>query len=130
MQARQIKRIEVDIPITIATVLDTVEATIVDITERGAQIHGASLPSGTRCQIDYLGETIFAQCQWSEIDRMGIKFLFELVDGPLYERLIMARSSAPMDDMPGGMAIMASPTPLGARTFGRAAFGGSFGRRG
>jgi hypothetical protein len=130
MQLRQTKRIEVDIPVTIVTVLETVEASIVDITECGAQIHGLALPSGSRFRIEYRGETIFAICQWSEIDRMGIKFLFELVDGPLHERLMMARMSEPVDDMPADMPLMTpSRAPLAARTFARAMPGGSFGRR-
>ncbi|MBO9574706.1 MAG: PilZ domain-containing protein [Sphingobium sp.] len=128
---RQAKRIEVDIPVAIVTVLETTEGSIVDLTEQGAQIHGLGLPSGTRFQIEYRGQTIFALCRWSEIDRMGVKFLFELVDGPLHERLMMARMAQPVDDMPAGMPAMASaPAPLAARTFGRATLGGSFGRRG
>lgn len=90
--ARQ-TRINVDIPVTITTVLDTFEGSIVDLTEDGALITECSLPEGTRFQIEYMGETIYAQCRWAEVDRMGVRFIFALEDGPLHQRLVMARSS-------------------------------------
>lgn len=90
---RQSKRFEVEIPVIITSVLDTIEAAIVDLTEYGAQIIGCAFTPGTRIQIDYMTQTLFAQCRWTEIDRFGVKFLFPLVDGPLVERLAVARAS-------------------------------------
>jgi hypothetical protein len=131
---RQIRRVEVEIPVTVSTVLETVEATIADLTEAGVQLHGISFPAGTRFQIDYLGQTLFAQCRWSEVDRLGAKFLFPLADGPLYERLQVARAAQGDEDNPTGTHLAMAPiqqgqTRLGARTFGRAGIGAQFGRR-
>jgi hypothetical protein len=131
---RQNKRIEVEIPVNVTTVIDAHEASIVDITEDGALISGVALPEGTRFQIEYMDQTLFAQVRWSEIDRMGVKFLFPLTDGALYERLQMARASQFYSDASNGTTLAMAPihngrVTLGARTFGRVATGG-FGRRG
>jgi hypothetical protein len=131
---RQFKRIEVDIPVTVTTVLETMEASIVDLTEGGAQISGCALPEGTRFHIEYMGETLFSQVRWSEIDRMGVKFLFPLTDGLLYERLMVARSSTLDGEGLSGVSLAMAPIhnggiTRGARTFARVAPGG-FGRRG
>jgi len=124
-------RISVDIPVTITTVLYSTEASIVDLTSDGALISGCSLPAGTRFQLDYMGQTLFVQCRWSEVDRMGIRFTFALVDGPLYERLLVARSTqmpAPSGrEMPA--AYTPSPSAMPARSFERAPLLAGFGRR-
>ena len=132
-QIQRQKRFTVDIPVTVTTVLDSAEAAIVDLTEYGAQIMGCSLASGTRFQIEYMGQTVYAQCRWGEIDRMGVKFSFPLADGPLFERLMLARAMQMPGDA-GSLPQMAYPTmgdragAPGGRGFGRAA-GGGFGRR-
>jgi hypothetical protein len=131
---RQHKRIEVEIPVTVTTVIDAHEASIVDLTEGGALITGCSLPEGMRFQIEYMEQTLFAQVRWSEIDRMGIKFLFPMTEGALYERLQMALASQYYGDASSGTSLAMAPiqngrVTLGARTFGRVATGG-FGRRG
>jgi hypothetical protein len=131
---RQHKRIEVEIPVTVTTVIDAHEASIVDLTEGGALVTGCSLPEGTRFQIEYMDQTLFAQVRWSEIDRMGIKFLFPMTEGALYERLQMALASQYYGDASTGSTLAMAPihngrVTLGARTFGRVATGG-FGRRG
>jgi hypothetical protein len=131
---RQYKRIEVEIPVTIMSVLETWDASIVDLTENGAQVTGCSVPEGTRFQIEYMGQTLFAQCRWAEIDRMGVKFLFPLNEGPLYERLLIARASNMDGDATHGVSLAMAPIhngriTLGARTFARVGNGG-FGRRG
>lgn len=130
---RQHKRIEVEIPVTVTTVIDAQEASIVDLTESGALITGCALPEGTRFQVEYMDQTLFAQVRWSEIDRMGIKFLFPLTEGALYERLQMALASQYYGDASTGTTFAMPPihngrVTLGARTFGRVATGG-FGRR-
>ena len=84
-------RIAVDITVMVTTVLEAHQASIVNLTEYGAHIIGMSLPVGTRFQIDFAGQTVFAIVAWSEIDRVGARFLFNLTDGPLYERLTQAR---------------------------------------
>jgi hypothetical protein len=88
---RSRERVIVDIPIVVTTVLDSLEGTIVDLSEGGAQIVGCSLPARSQCQIDLDGYTVFGTVQWAEEDRMGIRFPYLLTDGPLYERLDMAR---------------------------------------
>jgi hypothetical protein len=87
------ERIVVDIPIVVTTVLDSLEGTIVDLSEGGAQVVGCALPARSQCQIDLEGYTVFGTVQWSEEDRMGIRFPYLLSEGPLYERLEMARAA-------------------------------------
>lgn len=116
---RSRERIVVDIPIVVTTVLDSLEGTIVDLSEGGAQVVGCSLPARSQCQIDLDGYVVFGTVQWSEEDRMGIRFPYELNDGPLYERLDLAR------------AAKRAPVAFQPR-FGAAAGlgnGGGFGRR-
>lgn len=113
---RSRERIAVDIPVVVTTVLDSLEGAIVDLTEGGAQIVGCALPPRTQCQIDLDGYTVFGTVQWAEHDRMGIRFPYPLTDGPLFERLEMAR--APRTAPP---AMQSRPVP--APTMG------GFGRR-
>ncbi len=131
--AHQRGRIDVEIPITVTTVLDSLEASIADLSERGAQITGCSVAAGTRFQIDYMGQTIFAQCRWAEIDRMGVQFLYPLVDGPLFERLMIASISQFPDETQSSSVLAYSQMQMrsatgGSRAFGRASQAG-FGRR-
>ena len=46
---RSRERIAVDIAITITTVLDSLDGTIVDLSEGGAQVVGCTLPTGSQC---------------------------------------------------------------------------------
>lgn len=131
-QVQRQRRISVEIPVTVTTVLDSLDMAVVDLTEHGAQVIGGSLPVGTRFQIEYMGQTIYAQCRWSEVDRMGIKFSFPLTDGPLYERLMVARASQfPGEASTGTHAAyvpaQSRPMASASRGFGRAP--GGFGRR-
>lgn len=114
-------RISVDIPVVITTVLDSIEAALVDLSERGAQIAGCSLSVGTNFQIEYMGHTVYAQCRWAEVDRMGISFPYPLTDGPLYERLLVARSATLPGETSTGtqMAIPPMQARMDARAFGR-----------
>ena len=89
---RRRQRTRVDIAIVVTTVLDSLEGTIVDLSEGGAQIMGCSLPVHSQCQIDLDGHIVFGTVQWSEPDRMGIRFPLDLVEGPLFERLEMTRA--------------------------------------
>lgn len=114
--ARHRQRVAVDIAITVTTVLDSLEGTIIDLSEGGALIVGCSLPVKSQCQVDFEGHVVFGTVQWTEPDRMGIRFPYELTDGPLFERLEMAK-----------LAIQ-SPAAFRPR-FAHAPSGG-FGRRG
>ncbi|MGE4322548.1 MAG: PilZ domain-containing protein [Sphingobium sp.] len=117
---RSRERIAVDIPILVTTVLDNQEGVVVDLSEGGAQVVGCSLPPRTRCQLDLDGFVVFGTVQWSEIDRMGIRFLYELTDGPFFDRLEMARNA--------GRAPVSHPVRADAPSFAPALAGG-FGRR-
>jgi hypothetical protein len=131
---RQNRRIAVDIPVIVTTVLDRFEATIVDLTERGAQLSGITLPEGTRFRIDYMSSTLFAQCRWAEVDRLGAQFLFQLTDGPLHDRLLVARAALAKTDQAQEQPFATSPfssshSKFGVRKFGQAVIGGQVGRR-
>lgn len=111
---RSHKRVAVDIPIVVATVLDSLEGTIVDLSEGGAQVLGCSLPARSQCQLVYEGHVVFGTVQWSERDRMGIRFPYELTDGPLFDRLELELTSR---ETPGAFQLRALSIPPGG--FGR-----------
>ena len=113
-------RIVVDIPIVITTVLDSLEGTIIDLSEGGAQVSGCSLPPHSQCQVDLDGHVVCGAVRWSEIDRMGIRFLFPIHEGPLYDHLRTARI------MQRAPVAFQARSPLAARP---AIASGGFGRR-
>lgn len=115
---RQKERVRVDVPVTITTVLESREATIIDLTENGAQVVGATLPNGTRFMLDCEGYSAFATVRWIEEDRMGVRFSFRLTDGPLYEALIAARADLHAPPPTVFRAPVAGPAKSG---FGRRA---------
>ncbi|SEI64877.1 PilZ domain-containing protein [Sphingobium sp. AP50] len=90
---RSHERITVEIPIVVTTVLDSLEGMIVDLSEGGAQVVGCTLPPRSQCQIDLDGHVTFGTVRWSEEDRMGIRFPYELNEGPLFDRLELARAA-------------------------------------
>jgi PilZ domain len=85
-------RIAVSVDVVIVGVLDRFGARIADLSEGGALIVGCTLPARSRCEIHYGGHIVYATVMWSESDRMGLRFPFELTDGPLHQRLVIARS--------------------------------------
>lgn len=129
---RKRARIVVDISVVLTTVLDSMEARIIDLSEHGAQIVGAAMPKGGKFQIEYRGQTVYAQCMWSEIDRMGVRFPFAMTDGPLHDALLMAMPSQqyspdanvlpaggfmpPPSGMASGSARHPAPVSFGRRT--------------
>jgi len=114
---RRGERCVVDVPVTLVTVLDSIEATIADLTGHGAMITGAALPKGMKFQIEYMGQTLYAQCMWSEVDRMGVRFQFDLMGGPLYDILALA-----MHDGDDGQPANAAPSMMGSRPFATTPF--------
>ena len=90
---RSYERFSVDILIIVTTVLDSLEGTIVDLSEGGAQVFGCTLAPRTQCQLDLDGHIVFGTVRWSEIDRMGIRFPYKLKDGPLFDMLKAVRDS-------------------------------------
>ena len=121
--ARSRQRILVDIDVVVTTVLDSLEGTIVDLSEGGALIRGCSLPARSQCQISFEGQTVFGTVQWSEPDRIGVRFPYELVDGPLFDMLEMARTRlrAPLTQKRGEGAFANRPFPSQPAGFGRRA---------
>lgn len=112
-RARRHHRTPVSIDVTVVGILDSFDATIADLSEGGALIKGGNLPAKARCEIHFGGQIIYGLVMWSEIDRMGVRFPYELRDGPLHQLLVVARGNY-------------QTRPLG---FAQRAVGG-FGRRG
>lgn len=91
---RQHKRTAVSLDVTVNGVLNVVEGRITDLSEGGARIEGGVImPVRSRCEVHYGGQTVYAIVMWAEIDRMGVRFPYELVDGPLYNALERARGA-------------------------------------
>ncbi len=95
--ARSHKRAPVSIDVTVNGVLNFVEGRITDLSEGGARIDGASMPARSRCEIHYGGGVTYAVVMWSEHDRMGVRFPYELIHGPLYNALKRARAASMID---------------------------------
>ncbi len=91
-QARRHQRTPVSAEVTVVGILDSFDANIADLSEGGAMITGGSLPAKARCEIHYGGQIVYGLVMWSEIDRMGVRFPYELSDGPLHQLLVIARS--------------------------------------
>lgn len=94
---RRHERTRVAIDVTVNGVLNFVEGRITDLSEGGAQIVGASMPARSRCEIHYGGQVVYAVVMWSEVDRMGVRFPYELTHGPLHNALERARAAALVD---------------------------------
>lgn len=114
---RSRERISVEIPIVVTTVLDSLQGVIVDLSEGGAQVTGCTLPPKSQCQIDLDGYSVFGTVRWSEHDRMGIRFPYELTEGPLFDKLAKAK------------AARRTPVTFQPRPRAMAVGGGGFGRR-
>ncbi|HEV7342892.1 MAG TPA: PilZ domain-containing protein [Sphingopyxis sp.] len=96
-QPRSQPRTAVALDVTVNGVLNLVDGQITDLSEGGARIDGASMPARSRCEIHYGGEIVYAVVMWSEIDRMGVRFPYELTHGPLYKALTRARNAVNID---------------------------------
>ncbi|SBV33432.1 Type IV pilus assembly PilZ [uncultured Sphingopyxis sp.] len=92
--ARGHKRTPVSIDVTVNGILSLVDGRITDLSEGGARVDGASMPARSRCEIHYGGEVTYAVVMWSEYDRMGVRFPYELTHGALHKALQSARSAA------------------------------------
>lgn len=110
------KRTAVAIDVTVNGVLNFIEGRITDLSEGGARIDGASMPARSRCQIHYGGDVVYAVVMWSEVDRMGVRFPYELRTGPLYNALSRARGmrDASMVD-PAQIFLSNRPASFGRR---------------
>ena len=109
-------RVATELPVALVSVLEHHEARIIDLSEGGAQIADASFPKDTRFQIDYRDQTIYARVMWDEVDRMGVRFEFQLSSGPLHDAMRTAQFAAqPSRPFVGGLR------PAAATGFGRRA---------
>lgn len=111
-QPRRQTRTPVALDVTVNGVLNFVEGQITDLSEGGARIDGAGMPARSRCEIHYGGGVTYAVIMWSEIDRMGVRFPYELTHGPLYNALKRARNAMLIEPA----QIFQSSRPV---TFGR-----------
>ena len=111
--ARGHKRTAVSIDVTVNGVLNFVDGRITDLSEGGARIDGASMPARSRCEIHYGGQVTYAVVMWSEHDRMGVRFPYELTHGPLYNALKLARNAAMVE--PAQIFQTARPITFGRR---------------
>lgn len=98
--ARGHKRTAVSIDVIVNGVLNLVDGRITDLSEGGARIDGASMPARSRCEIQYGGQVTYAVVMWSEFDRMGVRFPYELTHGPLFSALQAARGAARIEPAP------------------------------
>jgi hypothetical protein len=94
---RRQTRTPVALEVTVNGVLNFVEGQITDLSEGGARIEGASMPARSRCEVHYAGDVTYAVVMWSEVDRMGVRFPYELTHGPLYNALKRARNAMTID---------------------------------
>ena len=98
--ARSHKRTPVSIEVMVNGVLNFIDGRIADLSEGGARIDGASMPARSRCEIHYAGEITYAVVMWSEFDRMGVRFPYELTHGALFKALEAARRTAVTETPP------------------------------
>ena len=106
--ARSHNRTPVVIDVAVNGVLNFLDGQITDLSEGGARIDGASMPARSRCEIHYAGEVTYAVVMWSEIDRMGVRFPYELTHGALYNALQSARRVRPSDMPPAFLSQRAT----------------------
>lgn len=111
--ARGHKRTPVSIDVTVNGILNFVDGRITDLSEGGARIDGASMPARSRCEIHYGGQVTYAVVMWSEFDRMGVRFPYELTHGPLYNALKLARNASMIE--PARIFQTARPATFGRR---------------
>lgn len=112
-QPRRQARTPVALEVTVNGVLNFVEGQISDLSEGGARIDGASMPARSRCEIHYGGDVTYAVVMWSEVDRMGVRFPYELTHGPLYNALKRARTASLIE--PSQIFQSSRPATFGRR---------------
>lgn len=112
-QPRRQARTAVALEVTVNGVLNFVDGQITDLSEGGARIDGASMPARSRCEIHYGGQVTYAVVMWSEVDRMGVRFPYELTHGPLYNALKRARTASLIE--PSHIFQSSRPSTFGRR---------------
>lgn len=118
IEGRTTQRIATSVPISIATVLTRHSATIVDISEGGAQIMGYTMARGSRFMIEHGDETVYAIVAWDEVDRMGVRFEHGLRPGALLNIARRTKAAACFGAV-NDAATAHIPVRTQTRTFGR-----------
>lgn len=95
---RRTDRIATKVDVVVATVLTRESATIIDISEEGAQVTGSVLAKGTRFMIEFGHDVVYGAVAWEEGDRMGVRFDHTLQTGPLYELAQRAKVFAGIEE--------------------------------
>lgn len=95
---RRTNRIATRVDVVLATVLTRESATIIDISEGGAQVTGAVLAKGTRFMIEFGDDVVYGAVAWEEGDRMGVRFEHMFKAGPLYELVQRAKVLAGIEE--------------------------------
>lgn len=73
------ERFACNVNVMACTILESRPARIVDLSMHGAQIRMDNpYDERTRIHLDLDGEFVWADVQWAEIDRMGVKFVSKL----------------------------------------------------
>ena len=68
------ERVNVDLNVSVCTVLETRDGIITNLSESGAKISGKPFNIGEQIQIDADGSIVWARVRWTESDRMGVQF--------------------------------------------------------
>lgn len=113
-RARIGERLSCDVVISACTTLETRPARIADLSPQGAQVRmDEPYAQGERIHLDIDGDFVWAQVQWAEIDRMGVKFVAPLTDDhPLLRQVRLQHRR---------QAAQAARPPSAVRGFGRRA---------
>ena len=107
MRLRRHRRFATDIAATVVSVLDRHDIVITDLSAGGAMVSGIGYPVRSRCQIEYRGQTVYAIVMWSEEDRMGVHFPYDLNDGPLFDAMQAAHGARDAHDWHARPAVAA-----------------------
>lgn len=111
-QARISERHTCDVAVNACTTLSNRPARVVDVSLHGAQVRiDQPYETGDRIHLDIDGEFIWATVQWTEIDRMGVKFISPIRS----DHRLMVIVGDQVRKRNAGMR------PAGMRTFGRRA---------
>ena len=91
------ERLHCDITVQACDTLSNHDARIVDLSLHGAQVNCPKpWPQGSTIHLDVDGEFVWAKVMWSEIDRMGLRFLAPLTPASALGTYLAGRRRAPV----------------------------------
>ncbi len=98
------QRFPTDIAVLACSVVESRAARIVDLSTHGAKVESDKpYTAGQQIALELQGERVFGIVTWSEIDRMGIEFLYPLIDGVFREALDAAIRNTGFQGAPAAM---------------------------